>query len=122
MAVMTRRSSASRHSDGHQVNGEVNAKGDLQAAPALAQRAPDISRMGRALRSVTFGGLDGIITTFAIVAGAVGGDKDIAVVLVMGFSSILVCQRLYLPAAPFPSLPACMRVSSLSPLPQIPIK
>jgi DNA damage-binding protein 1 len=35
-----------------------------------------------------FGGLDGILTSFAIVAGAAGGHLNSGVVLVLGFSNI----------------------------------
>mmetsp|Transcript_14097 Transcript_14097/g.18822 ORF Transcript_14097/g.18822 Transcript_14097/m.18822 type:complete len:141 (+) Transcript_14097:393-815(+) len=35
-----------------------------------------------------FGGLDGILTSFAIVAGAAGGSLSTGVVLVLGFSNI----------------------------------
>ncbi|CAM9243039.1 unnamed protein product [Hapterophycus canaliculatus] len=37
---------------------------------------------------MVFGGLDGILTSFAIVAGAAGGRLPVAVVLVLGFSNI----------------------------------
>jgi VIT1/CCC1 family predicted Fe2+/Mn2+ transporter len=37
---------------------------------------------------MVFGGLDGILTSFAIVAGAAGGGLDWPVVLVLGFSNI----------------------------------
>eukprot|EP00904_Undaria_pinnatifida_P012689 jgi/Undpi1/8550/HiC_scaffold_25.g11015.m1 len=37
---------------------------------------------------MVFGGLDGILTSFAIVAGAAGGHLPVAVVLVLGFSNI----------------------------------
>lgn len=36
-----------------------------------------------------FGGLDGILTSFAIVAGAAGGNLSPQVVLILGFSNIL---------------------------------
>jgi DNA damage-binding protein 1 len=35
-----------------------------------------------------FGGLDGILTSFAIVAGAAGGNLSTNVVLILGFSNI----------------------------------
>jgi DNA damage-binding protein 1 len=35
-----------------------------------------------------FGGLDGILTSFAIVAGAAGGNLSSSVVLILGFSNI----------------------------------
>lgn len=44
---------------------------------------------GGFLKSVIFGGLDGTLTAFAIVAGAAGGNLSTGVVLILGFSNIL---------------------------------
>jgi len=43
---------------------------------------------GGFLKPIIFGGLDGILTSFAIVAGAAGGNMPVPVVLVLGFSNI----------------------------------
>ena len=43
---------------------------------------------GGFLKPIIFGGLDGILTSFAIVAGAAGGKLDPSVVLILGFSNI----------------------------------
>jgi vacuolar iron transporter family protein len=43
---------------------------------------------GGLLKPVIFGGLDGILTSFAIVAGAAGGGLSPQVVLILGFSNI----------------------------------
>lgn len=43
---------------------------------------------GGFLKPIIFGGLDGILTSFAIVAGAAGGGLPPTVVLVLGFSNI----------------------------------
>jgi len=43
---------------------------------------------GAFLKSVIFGGLDGILTSFAIVAGAAGGALPTQTVLILGFSNI----------------------------------
>jgi len=45
-------------------------------------------KAGDNLKAVIFGGLDGILTSFAIVAGAAGGDLPNEVVLILGFSNI----------------------------------
>ncbi len=45
--------------------------------------------LGEYLKGIVFGGLDGILTSFAIVAGSTGGNLGWEVVLVMGFSNIL---------------------------------
>jgi len=44
---------------------------------------------GDHMKTIIFGGLDGIITTFAVVAGAGGGGLSISTVLIMGFSSLV---------------------------------
>lgn len=43
---------------------------------------------GGLLKPIIFGGLDGILTAFAIVAGAAGGALDPSVILILGFSNI----------------------------------
>lgn len=43
---------------------------------------------GGFLKPLIFGGLDGILTSFAIVAGAAGGSLSTPVVLILGFSNI----------------------------------
>jgi VIT1/CCC1 family predicted Fe2+/Mn2+ transporter len=43
---------------------------------------------GGKLKPIIFGGLDGILTSFAIVAGAAGGKLSPNVVLILGFSNI----------------------------------
>uniref|UniRef100_A0A6V1NR54 Vacuolar iron transporter 1 n=1 Tax=Heterosigma akashiwo TaxID=2829 RepID=A0A6V1NR54_HETAK len=45
--------------------------------------------MGEKLKAVVFGGLDGVLTSFAIIAGAAGGGMGVDVVLVLGFSNIV---------------------------------
>jgi hypothetical protein len=45
------------------------------------------NRGGDVIKSVVFGGLDGILTTFAIVSGATGGGMSTAVILILGFSN-----------------------------------
>ena len=41
------------------------------------------------LRDWIYGGIDGVITTFAIVAGVVGADLSATVVLLLGFANLL---------------------------------
>ena len=43
---------------------------------------------GDYLKASIFGGLDGILTSFAIVAGATGGNMPPSAVLILGFSNI----------------------------------
>lgn len=40
-------------------------------------------------KSITYGGLDGIITTFAVVAGAIGGNLGATTIIILGFSNLL---------------------------------
>lgn len=40
-------------------------------------------------KSITYGGLDGIITTFAVVAGAIGGNLGTVAIIILGFSNLL---------------------------------
>ncbi|MEX2783650.1 VIT1/CCC1 transporter family protein [Streptococcus sp. H49] len=39
-------------------------------------------------KSIVYGGMDGIITTFAVVAGSVGGNLGLAAIIVLGFSNL----------------------------------
>jgi len=41
------------------------------------------------LKSIIYGGLDGIMTTFAVVAGAAGANLGSNVVLIMGFANLI---------------------------------
>jgi DNA damage-binding protein 1 len=41
------------------------------------------------VKPLVFGGLDGIITTFAVVAGAIGAQFSMTQVLIMGFANLL---------------------------------
>ncbi len=44
---------------------------------------------GRYIKSVVYGGLDGIITTFAVVAGVAGAALSAGVVLILGFANLV---------------------------------
>jgi VIT1/CCC1 family predicted Fe2+/Mn2+ transporter len=44
---------------------------------------------GRYIKSLIYGGLDGIITTFAVVAGVAGASLSVAVVLILGFANLI---------------------------------
>ena len=41
------------------------------------------------IKSIVFGGLDGIITTFAIVASVAGANLALEVVIITGFAKLL---------------------------------
>jgi len=44
---------------------------------------------GKYIKSVVYGGLDGIITVFAVVASIAGAGLDVSVVIIMGVASLL---------------------------------
>ncbi len=44
---------------------------------------------GRYVKSIVYGGLDGIITTFAVVSGVAGATLSIGVVLILGFANLV---------------------------------
>ena len=47
------------------------------------------------MKSIVYGGLDGIVTTFAIVAGASGGSLSPQVVLILGISNVIAVSCAY---------------------------
>jgi VIT1/CCC1 family predicted Fe2+/Mn2+ transporter len=54
-----------------------------------AEAAETHKKEGQYVRSLIYGGLDGIITTFAVVAGVAGASLSAAVVLIMGFANLI---------------------------------
>ena len=77
-----------------------------KAKKAYLMRDPDMSRQahsrpveeageehkqtaGRYIKSLVYGGLDGIITTFAVVAGVAGASLSSGVVLILGFANLI---------------------------------
>eukprot|EP00611_Tribonema_gayanum_P010642 TRINITY_DN206_c8_g1_i1.p1 TRINITY_DN206_c8_g1~~TRINITY_DN206_c8_g1_i1.p1 ORF type:complete len:281 (-),score=66.11 TRINITY_DN206_c8_g1_i1:247-1089(-) len=70
-------------------HGDAEASRLLHDARAGEPHEEAHSEAGEYLKVMVFGGLDGILTSFAVVAGAAGGGLDWPVVLVLGFSNIL---------------------------------
>lgn len=70
--------------------GNVDASRGAHAAQAMQRGATEqhIEAGGR-IKSIVFGGLDGILTSFAIVSGAVGAHLGPVVILAMGVSNVL---------------------------------
>ncbi len=75
-----------------------------QAKKAFKSRNPELSRSahdaqassgephhegGQRIKSLVYGGLDGIITTFAVVAGVAGANLHVGIVLIMGFANLI---------------------------------
>jgi len=48
-----------------------------------------ISEQGDYIKSLIYGGLDGIITTFAVVAGVAGASLSSGIVLILGFANLI---------------------------------
>lgn len=48
-----------------------------------------VEKWQRYLGEFVYGGIDGSVTTFAVVAGAVGANLDAAVILILGFANLL---------------------------------
>jgi VIT1/CCC1 family predicted Fe2+/Mn2+ transporter len=73
------------------------AKNAFENADAAASRAAHDSEIeaghageaGKYVKSLVFGGLDGTITTFAVVAASKGGGLSTEVVLLMGFANLV---------------------------------
>ncbi|MBX2821595.1 MAG: VIT1/CCC1 transporter family protein [Rhodothermaceae bacterium] len=55
----------------------------------LGSSTPSSSDGGRYIKSTIYGGLDGIITTFAVVAGVAGASLSSGIVLILGFANLL---------------------------------
>lgn len=50
---------------------------------------PHRQEHGQYIKSVVYGGLDGIITTFAVVAGVAGAQLSAGVLLILGFANLI---------------------------------
>ena len=80
-AYRDRDASIAAHSSPQEV--EIVEGERLTMAPEAHKKA------GTRMKAMLFGGLDGVITTFAVVAGAGGGGLSPGVVLIMGVSSLI---------------------------------
>ncbi|MBN1330218.1 MAG: VIT1/CCC1 transporter family protein [Candidatus Heimdallarchaeota archaeon] len=67
-------------------NGDIEAS---RAAHTTQSFEKHKTGQGKYIKSIIYGGLDGIITTFAIVAGVTGAALGIGVVLILGFANLL---------------------------------
>ena len=55
----------------------------------IAEATEKHKKGGDYLKSIVYGGLDGIITTFSIVAGVEGASLQATVIIILGFASLL---------------------------------
>ena len=93
---LTRRLSAAK--DAYNENDqEASRKAHEQKQATTSQSTSDIKYSaeeahagagGKYVKSLVFGGLDGIITTFAVVAASKGGNLSTEIVLLMGFANL----------------------------------
>lgn len=66
--------------------------GDVQASIAAhTSKAKERHQQehGQYIKSAVYGGLDGIITTFAVVAGVAGAQLSAGIVLILGFANLI---------------------------------
>eukprot|EP00035_Acanthoeca_spectabilis_P020688 m.434173 g.434173 ORF g.434173 m.434173 type:complete len:310 (+) comp17670_c0_seq1:189-1118(+) len=77
---------ASRRKEAQKAFQEGDAEYSKEVHQSLAAEEHD--SFGEYVKVMVFGGLDGIITTFAVVASIAGADLKIEVVLVLGFSNL----------------------------------
>jgi VIT1/CCC1 family predicted Fe2+/Mn2+ transporter len=45
--------------------------------------------MGQYIKSITYGGVDGIITTFSVVAGTTGAGLSSGIVIILGIANLV---------------------------------
>lgn len=57
--------------------------------PSIHGQAAWISKFQAYLGEFVYGGIDGSVTTFAVVAGSVGAGLDSSVMLILGFANLL---------------------------------
>lgn len=64
---------------------------DIDAAILERHRAEERHghRLGASIREIVYGGNDGIVTTFAVVAGTVGADLPHSIVIILGLANLL---------------------------------
>lgn len=55
---------------------------------ALHQELPLFKNLQAYLREFVYGGVDGAVTTFAVVAGAVGAGLDPIIIIILGFANL----------------------------------
>jgi len=70
-------------------NGDVEASRAVHDALKISSTEKHAGSDGDYVKPIVFGGLDGIITTFAVVASVNGANLGVEVVLIMGFANLL---------------------------------
>jgi len=71
----------------------ANGGGVVEYGSNLESAAPAPEHHGgtdaKYIKSIVYGGLDGIITTFAVVASIAGAGLDTGIIIIMGFASLI---------------------------------
>ncbi|MDZ7315135.1 MAG: VIT1/CCC1 transporter family protein [candidate division KSB1 bacterium] len=70
---------------------EAYKRRDVEAGRAAHLQPPEAHReeQGKYIKSLVYGGLDGIITTFAVVAGVAGASLSSGVALILGVANLV---------------------------------
>lgn len=69
----------------------MSAQSDVKISPELKQHLAEDrhgGRLGPVIHDIVYGGNDGIVTTFAVVAGTVGADLPHYVVIILGLANL----------------------------------
>ena len=77
--------------DVERARGAYKSKDAAESRRAHQVRATEEHQQeqGKYIKSVVYGGLDGIITTFAVVAGVAGASLPGGIVLILGFANLI---------------------------------
>lgn len=68
---------------------KLDIEGSRRAHQHPAAQEKHSGAAGKYIKSIVYGGLDGIITVFAVVASIAGAGLDVSVVIIMGVASLL---------------------------------
>jgi VIT1/CCC1 family predicted Fe2+/Mn2+ transporter len=70
---------------------ETNVKTDPQFEKKFLahQEARQQASIGSYIHDIVYGGIDGIVTTFAVVSGAIGAGFDIKVIIILGLANLV---------------------------------
>ena len=55
----------------------------------MIEKKPFYQKFEKYLGEFVYGGIDGCVTTFAVVAGSVGADLNSSIILILGFANLL---------------------------------
>jgi len=62
---------------------------EMRRAHDVNAAEPHKQEQGQYIKSMIYGGLDGIVTTFAVVAGVAGASLSAGIVLILGFANLI---------------------------------